>query len=253
MMSCCRVAIVGAGPSGCLFARLLVNNSNIQVAVFEADSSPTIRRQGGTLDLHQKTGIAALKKAGLYAEFLKYARSDGEALLLCDKHLTGYFQIPARSSSQNNDSRPEIDRFHLRQILLDSLPAHIIHWEHKVLAVTEGNVLHFEHGQRCEERFDLVVGADGAWSHIRRLLTAEEPIFCGITGHMSLIPDAANTAPEVAALVNRGSLFAYSDGKALMAQQLGEDSIEVSCWAGRHANNVSASLVEGPTVQGFSH
>lgn len=193
MINYWRIAIVGAGPSGCLLARLLVNNPRVQVVVFEANSSPTTSPggQGGTFDLHQKTGIAALKSAGLYKAFLQRARSDGEAFLLCDKHLTGYFQLPAPVPTSGG--RPEIDRFDLRQLLLDSLPPHTIRWGRKVLAVrpvTDGNVLHFENAQP-EGGFDLVVGADGAWSRVRRFLTSETPIFCGIMGRISRIPDAA--------------------------------------------------------------
>ena len=248
-----RTAIVGAGPSGCLLARLLLNNSSFQVAVFEADSSLTIRRQGGTLDLHEKTGIAALKKAGLYTAFLQHARPDGSGFLLCDKQLNGYFQFPVGVSSPHNDNsdRTEIDRFDLRQLLIDSLPPQTIRWGCKVLSVTDGNILHFEQGE-SEGGFDLVVGADGAWSHIRRFLTAETPIFCGIVDRTSLIPDAANTAPEVSTLVNGGSLFAYSDGKGLIAQQLGDGSIEVSSCASGDANNATVSALEGQTIHGFN-
>lgn len=86
----------------------------------------------------------------------------------------------------------------------------------------------FEHG--TEQGFDLIVGADGAWSRVRRFLTPDQPSFCGIYGHLFTIPDAARTAPTVSKLVNRGSLYAYSDGKSLMGQQIGDGSIQVSVW-----------------------
>lgn len=74
-----NVAIVGAGPAGCTLARLLqVSKAPIKVTVFEGEASLDARTQGGTLDLHTNTGIAALRKAGLYDEFLKFLRFDGE-------------------------------------------------------------------------------------------------------------------------------------------------------------------------------
>jgi len=78
-MTSINVAIVGAGPAGCTLARLLqLSNVPIKVTIFEREASLDARTQGGTLDLHTDTGIAALKKAKLYDEFLKFARFDGE-------------------------------------------------------------------------------------------------------------------------------------------------------------------------------
>ena len=78
-MTSLNVAIVGAGPAGCTLARLLQSsNVPIKVTIFEREASLDARIQGGTLDLHTDTGIAALKKAKLYDEFLTFARFDGE-------------------------------------------------------------------------------------------------------------------------------------------------------------------------------
>ena len=78
-----KIAIIGAGPGGCMLARLL-HCANINVTIFEAEASVDFRSQGGTLDLRTKTGLAAMKEAGLYEEFLKHARFGGESLVLCD-------------------------------------------------------------------------------------------------------------------------------------------------------------------------
>ena len=113
-------------------------------------------------------------------------------MLLCDKNLTGYLKF-AKGVSDNSRGSPEIDRMVLRQLLLDSLPQDTIRWGHKLLSVSDGNVLHFPQG--IEQGFDLVVGADGAWSRIRRFLTPVRPSFCGVEGYAFTIPDAAQTAP----------------------------------------------------------
>jgi 2-polyprenyl-6-methoxyphenol hydroxylase-like FAD-dependent oxidoreductase len=83
-MSTPRIAIIGAGPSGLLLARLL-HVSSIPVTVFESEASPNVRSQGGTLDLHPSSGQLALKEAGLFEDFKKHARYDGEDFILCDK------------------------------------------------------------------------------------------------------------------------------------------------------------------------
>jgi len=78
-MSSLHVAVVGAGPAGCTLARLLQRSKiPIKVTVFEGEASLDVRTQGGTLDLHTERGIAALKKAELYDEFLELARFDAE-------------------------------------------------------------------------------------------------------------------------------------------------------------------------------
>ncbi|KAE8152077.1 hypothetical protein BDV25DRAFT_151701 [Aspergillus avenaceus] len=221
-----NIAIIGAGPAGCILARLL-NHPSINITIYEADSSPDSRSQGGTLDLHEQTGLAALQKAGLYDEFLRHARFDGEALLLCDKRLKGYLQF-SRGSAEHSRGSPEIDRVVLRRLLLESLPPGLIRWGYKLRSVSEGNVLHFDQG--VESGFDLVIGADGVWSRVRRFITPDQPYDSKVSCQLFRIPDAARTAPAADALVNRGSLYAYSDGKSIMGQQLGDGSIQVYAW-----------------------
>jgi 2-polyprenyl-6-methoxyphenol hydroxylase-like FAD-dependent oxidoreductase len=232
-----KIAVVGAGPAGCMLARLLTHrNNDIDVIVFEGEDDLDLRSQGGSLDLHVKTGQRALKEANLYAEFLKYARFDGEAMSLADKNLLRYFTHngnPARSTT----GRPEIDRPKLRQILFESLPEGTIKWRHKLTQVeweesTHEFTLHFA-DQPSQTGFDLIVGADGAWSKVRPALSATKPFYSGVAGHAFRIPDAEKTSPLGYFLVNRGSLFAYENGKSIIAQYMGDGSLSIATWACR--------------------
>ena len=126
-----KIAILGASPASCTLARLL-HRRGIVVTIFEGEDSLNYRVQGGTLDLHTKTGLAALKDAGLYDNFLKYARFDCEAIIIADKKLLKYVSAGGGNKSMSR-GRPEIDRQQLRKILLDSLPEGIIQWGHHVM------------------------------------------------------------------------------------------------------------------------
>lgn len=169
-----------------------------------------------------------MREAGLYDEFLKYARFDGEALCVTDKDLKVYLSAQG-STKEKNRGMPEIDRLELRQMLAKSLPSDTIRWNCRLRKIDpEDMSLHFDHG--IEKDFDLIVGADGAWSKVRPLLTDAKPFYAGIGGYDMFIDDAENRYPDLHKLVNRGSLFAHADHKTLGAQQMGDGSIYVRAY-----------------------
>ncbi|KAI6989965.1 hypothetical protein D0859_10898 [Hortaea werneckii] len=232
------IAIIGAGPAGCMLARLLTHSQpKIEVTIFEGESSLDFRSQGGTLDLHASTGQRALKAAGLFDEFLKYARYDGEALKICDKDLLCYITQEGNSNAKASSfsNRPEIDRPQLRKILFESLPEGTVQWNRKLKSISTNDsrqTLHFADGTTATG-FDLIVGADGAWSRFRPILTNERPFFSGIAGYSLVIPQAQKHNPKLFDLVNRGSVFAFSDGKGLTAQYMSDGSLNVGVWSVR--------------------
>ncbi|KAJ4373278.1 hypothetical protein N0V83_003572 [Neocucurbitaria cava] len=231
-----KIAIIGAGPGGCMLARLLhITNPDIPVIIFEAEASVNYRSQGGTLDLRSDTGLAAIKRAGLWDEFQKHARYDGESLLVTDKDLVTWMKRSPRKNANDREKplqeAPEIDRKDLRKMLMESVPAGTVRWGYKLLRVEDttssGLQLHFTNGEVLGG-FDLIVGCDGAFSKTRTLLSSEKPFYVGLAGWALTIPDPIHTAPEVYKMVNRGSVFAYSDGKSLNIQQLADESIHLS-------------------------
>ncbi|KAM0276890.1 hypothetical protein ACHAQH_006308 [Verticillium albo-atrum] len=220
-----KVAIIGAGPAGCMLARLL-HRANVNVTVFESEASLDFRSQGGTLDLHTTTGLLAMKEAGLWNEFLEHARYDGQYIAWVDRHAHQHFVIGASSARSDVQERPEIDRAQLRRILVESLPEGTIKWNHRLRRVEAPNTLVFD--KLTTSEFDLVVGAEGAWSKVRKLVAPEvDPIFTGIGLYELSIPNAIKTAPELHKLVNRGSIFGHADGKRLSIQQMGDGSLNM--------------------------
>ncbi|GJN73335.1 hypothetical protein PLICBS_007413 [Purpureocillium lilacinum] len=214
------VAVIGAGPAGCILARMLFRKG-INVKVFEGEASPDFRSQGGTLDLHTKTGMAAMKAAGLFRHFQQFARYDGQYAAIVDKDLK--YHMVRGAEDRSLGERPEIDRARLREILIDSLPPGTIQWGHRLTAI-EGKTLFF--GNTIYSGFDIIVGADGAWSKVRQIIDPDfRPQYTGVAMTELNIPDADLTAPEIHNIVNRGSVFASNEGQRISFQQMGDGSI----------------------------
>ncbi|WP_404712298.1 FAD-dependent oxidoreductase [Sphingomonas sp. MMS24-J13] len=213
-----RIAIVGGGPGGLMLARLL-QMRGVAATVFERDSHADERPQGGSLDLHAETGQRAMALAGLEAAFRAAARPEDQGDRLYDA--SGRLLFDRDGSG---DNRPEIDRTVLRQILLDSLDPGIVRWGSKVDAIEPAAAGGYAVAvDGLPEHFDVVVGADGAWSRVRPLLTDAVPIYEGAT----LVEFGFDTArhPAVDALVGGGKMFAVGDNRMLIAQRNGHGHI----------------------------
>jgi 2-polyprenyl-6-methoxyphenol hydroxylase-like FAD-dependent oxidoreductase len=170
------IAIIGGGPGGLTLARLLEIN-NIDYIVYERDtnSEPKFINQGGTLDIHRSSGQLALKEAKLFDEFEKVARWD--ASRVCMQNPSG----TVKAVFGEDRDAPEIDRLQLRKMLLCSIPPHKILWGHGVRSIERGeapvdHVIHFANGHSASG-YRLIVGADGAWSKVRPLVSLPSASF----------------------------------------------------------------------------
>jgi 2-polyprenyl-6-methoxyphenol hydroxylase-like FAD-dependent oxidoreductase len=220
------IAIVGAGPGGLVAARVL-QNKGLDVAVFEREASRASRGQGGVLDLHPESGQWALIEAGLEAQFRALARAEGQDMRILDRSGKALWE---EVSPPDLMARPEVDRPALREVLLDSLRPGTILWDHQLVGVeplaSDGrHALRFANGSIVTA--DVVVGADGARSQVRPLLTDARPLYTGVSFLEIGIPDAERTHPACARTVGRGSCFALADDKGVIAQRNGDGRIRI--------------------------
>lgn len=219
-----RVAIIGAGLGGLTCARIL-QQCGLDAVIFERDAAPDARNQGGTLDMHAEAGQRALRDAGLEAEFRSIARPEAQGLRIVDK--TGKSHWDDVGMPETFD-RPEVDRKALRDLLIASLDPSRIRWGHKLTrieAAEGGHVLHYENGKVAKA--GVLLGADGARSCVRPLLSDAKPHYTGVSFIEIGIPDVERNHPNVANLVGRGSLMALSDDKGILAQTNGDGRLRV--------------------------
>jgi 2-polyprenyl-6-methoxyphenol hydroxylase-like FAD-dependent oxidoreductase len=210
------IMIVGAGLGGLTLARVLHVNG-IAATVYESEPSAEARTQGGQLDIHQHNGQIALARAGLTEQFHAIINHGAEASRILDRHGT----VLLDEADDGGRGRPEVLRGDLRRILIDSLPPGTIRWGHKVSTIRPlGDGRHeltFADGSAVAG--DLVVGADGAWSKVRPLLSDARPRYVGTVFIETYLYDVDKRHPAAAHAVGTGSMYAATPGQAIQAHR----------------------------------
>ncbi|RYP40893.1 hypothetical protein DL767_001374 [Monosporascus sp. MG133] len=210
---------------------------------------------GGTLDIHADSGQRALAAAGLLEEFNRVARPEGEAMRGVrkdgvvvwnenDSQENGHAAAKESGEKPGAESRgrPEIDRVALRALLLSALPPERIVWGKHVsslspvpgttTAAAKWTINFSDDGDapsQLQPQYDLVLGADGAWSRVRAQLTDAKPSFTGVVALDVWLDDVEGRRPDVARFIGRGSRFTFSADRALIFQRHGDGSAR--CYA----------------------
>lgn len=219
-----KIAIVGGGPGGLTLAKLL-QLKGVDVKVYERDINKDVRQQGATLDLHETSGLEALRRANLMNEFEVNYRPNAGRLRVLDKN--AFIKIDDHAIENDyQENRPEIDRAPLRDILINSLNSETIVWDCHFLSMErqdEGWTLNFRNGTSAYA--DIVIASDGANSKIRSYLTDIQPIYSGVTIVEGNIYNAEKNAPKLWELAKGGKIFALGNEQTIILSAKGEGSL----------------------------
>jgi len=164
------VIIIGAGTGGLCLAQGL-KRAGIAIAVYERDRTRADGLQGYRVGINAH-GVASLKAClppDLFATFLATcARTPGHFNILTER-MTELLSIPLDEETMSGGK--SVSRMTLRQVLLTGLEEHV-HFDKTFTAYeqhADGSVTaHFADGTQATA--DLLVGADGARSKVRRQL-----------------------------------------------------------------------------------
>ena len=125
-----------------------------------------------------------------------------------------------------------------------SLSPGTIRWGAKVDAIRRdnGTAAIVFNGEPC--RFDVIVGADGAWSKVRPLLSSAQPTYEGVA--MLEMGFNASAHPKVDALVGHGKMFAVGDNRLMIGQRNGD--LHIRGYAGRRMSEEEAHRWAAMTI-----
>ncbi|TBU43303.1 hypothetical protein BD309DRAFT_894704 [Dichomitus squalens] len=235
-----RIVIVGGGLGG-LALLLTLHRRGVPATLYERDTSSSTRAHlGAPLDLGWESGQRALRENGLQVNFEESADSEGRRIY--DGAGTLHFSHGAGAQGGSGrpegppppqrpeDSRPEIERAVLRKLLLDAIPPHLIKWDHALVSVR--SLGHGQHELTFANGFttvsDILVGADGANSRVRPLLSPATPIYTDVKFiDISLAPETTKL-PELqgtVASIGKWTLLVMQNSRMLGSRMCGDGRI----------------------------
>jgi 2-polyprenyl-6-methoxyphenol hydroxylase-like FAD-dependent oxidoreductase len=177
-----HVAIIGGGIGGVALAVACLHRG-IPFTLYERDSSFDVRSQGYGLTLQQASkaieglGVFSLKDGVISTRHVVHTTA---GKVIGEWGMRKWMQSESDRKTSPKRTNVHIARQSLRLALLEQLGGHdAVQWGHHLVDFKEGEgegvELNFQvDGALKSARADLVVGADGIRSSVRRLLIGEE-------------------------------------------------------------------------------
>lgn len=196
-----RIAVVGAGIGGLTLA-IALRRAGIAVDLYEQTAE--LREVGAAVAL-SANGTRFFERFGLtprlaehWAEVDALVWRDGRDGRAIGKH-------PVGESYQRRFGAPYvgIHRAHLQAVLSSAVGLDRIHLNKRLVDIDDSGTrarLRFDDGSRADA--DLVIGADGARSFVRRwMLGYDDALYSGCSGFRGIVPmDAVPSLPDPTAL-----------------------------------------------------
>ncbi|KAJ3227078.1 hypothetical protein HDU81_006950 [Chytriomyces hyalinus] len=264
------IAIIGGGPGGLTLAALLHKHA-VNFTLYDLRPRPTpedMAKLSGSLDMHAEAGLAAIEALGITVEFTALTGECSEATRIANYTAEIlYDEDEAPEEPSDLPSRPEISRNNLTTLLLSHIPAEHMKWNHKLLSATPSDrKVTLDFGENGVLQYDIVIGADGAWSKIRKLLTPVTPVYAGVQFTTLTIPDFSSKYPDHALLTGSGTFMALGKSRGIVVQRGAHDSARIYAvvhtedeqWArttgieGRPASDAKAVLLPAFSEYGAS-
>jgi salicylate hydroxylase len=231
-----RIAIVGGGIGG-LTLGLALREHGLQAEIFEA--APELTEIGAAV-AQSANATRLFQRLGILDEYAKAATTPTELIYREWQRGDRIAAHPVGKDSWylNRFGAPYygIHRADLQRVLSTALGGHGLHLGCRLVnLVDERDSVRLEFANGRVEHADLVVGADGVRSTVRRWVTGEDDIvYSGTSGFRGIVPvDKLPSLPDPGAIQ-----FWMGPDKHLLHFPIGENA--------RHINFLA--VVEGPTT-----
>ncbi|KAF1967173.1 FAD/NAD(P)-binding domain-containing protein [Bimuria novae-zelandiae CBS 107.79] len=181
-----RILISGAGVAGASLALMLARQPGFKmqpiITIIERSSEP--RKTGQAVDI-RGPGVDVMRKLGWEQEIKRrHTTEQGLALMDGKGNTKAYFPATGDEMVQSSTSEYEILRGELVGMLLEGVDeskekgaqVNVVHGEtiQSMENRDDGIHVHFSHGKLEDQRYDVVVAADGISSRTRSMIFGRE-------------------------------------------------------------------------------